>query len=454
MKVTKHRDRILEALKQWFRIHKQSPTLEELCIELNMKPEQKATLQKWLQTMRGIDVEWEDNMARSLRLLREEPPEPQRQISVTETLHYLATGLVEWEKLSPQKRSRPPQSLRLGMSRMYLTSLLKGDEPAPANLPEFFERAEKPVIEWSPASEIKNLSDDATLIEDGLVSDFTFQWFVEGRDTERQVEEKVLQDVLQYCREHQLENEYRTFRKLVITHPVMPYSDYRRLLSSSILRPLREFLQKTYVDLVNLVEDETYHFCPRCHYVQRRRSDGTYTCRNYWCSQLSAKLNLLPLPAKTKEEVKQWKAVNPGVHQYGTLPGIWELNLAEELSKLGVRVTLWPEIDEFDLLVELPRKLKWAIDFKDWSYLDEERLKKVECRFDTSATFVVFPDEREDALRIRVMRQQLEPELGGVRLKLMGEILTQARAIVSGKSVYEPSVKNRKFRQNKGENHA
>lgn len=452
MKVTKHRERILEALTEWFRLHKQSPTLEELCIELDMKPQQKATLQKWLQTMRGIDVEWGDNVARSLRLLREEPPEPQRKIDVTDTLHYLATGLVEWEKLEPQKRSRPPQSLRLGMSRMYLTSLLKGDQQAPANLPELFEWAEKPVIEWSPASEIKNLSGDATLIEDGLVSDFTFQWFVEGRDTERQVEEKVLQDVLQYCREHQLENEYRTFRKLVITHPIMPYSDYRRLLSSSQLRPLREFLQKTYVDLVDLVEDETYHFCPRCQYVQRRRSDGTYTCRNSWCSELSAKLNF-PLPAKTKEEVKNWKAVNPGVHHYGTLPGIWELSLAEELCKLGVPVTLWPEIDEFDLLVEFTRKVRWAIDFKDWSYLDEERLKKVEYRFDMSATFVVFPDERENVLRIKVMRQQLEPELGGVRLKLMSEILTEARAIVSGK-VDKPAGKKRQSRQNKGENHA
>ncbi|WP_413167601.1 hypothetical protein ACL6C3_13085 [Capilliphycus salinus ALCB114379] len=68
-----------------------------------------------------------------------------------------------------------------------------------------------------------------------MVSDLTFQWFVEGRDTERQVEEKVLQDVLQYCREYQLENESRTFRKLVITHRVIPDPDDRRLLSSSTI---------------------------------------------------------------------------------------------------------------------------------------------------------------------------------------------------------------------------
>jgi hypothetical protein len=73
MKITRHRDKILNVLQEWFRIHKQGPTLEDLCVELKMQPRQKATLQRWLQTMRGIDVDWEDNVARSLRLLTSNP---------------------------------------------------------------------------------------------------------------------------------------------------------------------------------------------------------------------------------------------------------------------------------------------------------------------------------------------------------------------------------------------
>ena len=72
MKVTRHRERIIEALQEWFRTHKEGPSLPELCIELEMQPSQKATLQRWLQTMRGIDVEWADHAPRSLRLIREE----------------------------------------------------------------------------------------------------------------------------------------------------------------------------------------------------------------------------------------------------------------------------------------------------------------------------------------------------------------------------------------------
>jgi len=429
VKITKHRDKILEVLREWFRIHKQGPTLEELCTELAMQPRQKATVQRWLQTMRGIDVEWEDNAARSLRLLAPEAEEPELQISVTETLRYLATGLAEWER-EPSKRSHIPTALRIGMSRMYLTSLLQGDEQVPSNLPDFFDWAKNPVVEWKPAAEIKHLSTDVTLIEEGLVSHFAEQWQVKGGDVERQVQEKVLQDVLEYCRAHQLGDAYRTYRKLIIDRPVLPYPEYRRLLSSSQLRPLREFLSQTYVDLVDLAEENTYHFCPRCNYLMRRRRDGIHSCRNKNCEQLSAKLHLPPLPPIPKHEAETWKAVTPGVYRYGTIPGIWEIQLAESLTKLGIRVTLWPEIDEFDLLVEFSKKIRWAIDVKDWEYLDEERLQKVKYRSDATETFIVFPDEREDKLRIKVVRQQVEPELGGLRLMLIGEIISQAEKIM------------------------
>ncbi len=95
MRITKHRQKILDALREWFRIHKEGPTLEEVCQELGMQPRQKATVQRWLQTIRGIDVEWEDHAPRSLHLLNPEPEKPYEQISVTDTLRYLATGIVQ-----------------------------------------------------------------------------------------------------------------------------------------------------------------------------------------------------------------------------------------------------------------------------------------------------------------------------------------------------------------------
>ncbi|KYC40193.1 Fis family transcriptional regulator [Scytonema hofmannii PCC 7110] len=434
-KVTRNRDKILEALREWFRIHEQAPTLEELCVELEMQPRQKATLQRWLQTMRGIDVEWDDNVARSLRLLNPEMEiEVRLQIPVTETLRYLATGLAEWEKREFMNRAHIPKALRLGMSQMYLTSLLQGDEQAPANIPEFFDWAKNPVAEWKPATEIKHLSSEVTLIEDGLVSDFALQWQVTGSDVEMQVQEKVLQDVWEYCRANQLEEQYVALRKLIIECPVLPYPEFRRILSSTELRPLRDFLLQIYVDLVDFVEEKTYYFCPRCKYVMYQYKNS-YICRSHTCEQISAQRPLAPLPTISRDDADTLKVVNPGVHRYGTLPGLWELELAQALTQRGVRVTLWPEIDEFDLLAEFSRKVRWAIDVKDWSYLDEKRLDKVkqklQCRSDFTETFVVFPNEREQVLRVRVRREQLEPTLGGLRLRLISEIIDQADKILN-----------------------
>lgn len=431
MKVTRHRERIVEALQEWFRVYKEGPSLEELCVELEMQPSQKATLQRWLQTMRGIDVEWEDHAPRTLHLIREEPAEPEVQIPVTETLRYLATGLAEWEQQEPKQRGNLPQALHLGMSRMYLTSLLQEDKTAPPSLPDFFQWAETPVVNWTPAREIPNLSPDVTLIEDGLISDFAHQWLVTGEDVERQVQEKVLQDVLEYCRANQLDESYRVFRKLITVQPVISYKDYRRLISKDTLRPLQSYLQQTYIDLIDLSADRTFYFCPRCQYPQRQRPDGSYGCRNTVCDRLSAKLQLPALPKITRDKAEAIKVVTPGIYRYGTIPGLWEIYLAEELSKLGVRVTLWPQIDEFDLLVEFSRKLRWAIDVKDWSYLDMERLPKVQYRSDAQETFIVFPNSRERELGIKVRREKLEPSLNGVQLKLIGEVIAEAKTILN-----------------------
>lgn len=438
MKVTKHRDKILEALRQWFRSHKQPPTLEELCCELGMQPRQRATLQRWLQTMRGVDVDWDDNIARSLRLVKPDPELEQGvQLLAKETLQYVTTGLAEWREKEAMKRARVPDALRLGMSRMYLTSLLQGDEQAPSNIPEFFEWAKKPVVEWKPAvKEIENLSPDATLIEDGDVSEFATQWQVMGKDVEKEVQEKVLLDVLEYCRANQLQDQYVALRKLIIEHPVLPYLEFRRLLSNE-LRPLRDFLLRIYIDLVDLVEEETYHFCPRCKYVMRKYKNS-YICQSHTCERISAENKLSYLPTVSKEDAETLKSVKPGVHRYGTIPGIWELWLANILNEIGVHnVKLWPEIDEFDLLVEFSKKNRWAIDVKDWAYLggeDDERLqnavRKLQNRSNFKETFIVFPDRREKQLSIRARREQLEPLLGGVRLKLISEIIDQAKEVL------------------------
>ena len=224
------------------------------------------------------------------------------------------------------------------------------------------------------------------------MSDFAQDWQVDGKGVVEQVQESVMQDVLGYCRKLQLDDAYRGFRSSVVTRPTLSYTEYRRMLATPVFHPLREYVRQTYVELESLAQHNIYYLCPRCQYPQKRRSDGTYRCRNVFCERLCAGSNprLLPLPPISKTEAHDWMVVTPGMHKYVTLPGLWEMFLYKSLTRQGVKVTLWPQIDEYDLLVELPRKVCWAIDVKDWTHLRLDRLKQVQYRLDMDETFVVF----------------------------------------------------------------
>ncbi len=364
-----------------------------------------------------------------MQLVQEKPPQQSNSIpSATETLRYLATGLMKWQEQDRKKRISIPPALRIGMSQMYLLSLVKGKKPVPHDLPEFLELAKKPLGEWFPCKEIKYLNENATLIKDGFVSDFAQDWGVEGSNTQMEIEQKAVEDILKECRGKQLHEPYIAFRRMIIEHPVISYSEYNTKLFKELRDLNKESLDKIYKDLNVLTAEEECHLCPRCGYIQRKRSDNSYRCYNDTCQELRVKQKLGE--GKTIKAGK-YKAVTRGAHRFVTLPGIWEIKLYEELKKLGAGVTLWPDIDEYDLRVEFKSGVTWAIDVKDWSYLNEERLHKVQYIHDANQTFVVFPDEREDDLRrIKVRRKELHKELKKVRLKFMSEIIKEAKKII------------------------
>ena len=363
-----------------------------------------------------------------MQLVQEKPSEQSNPIpSATETLRYLATGLMKWEEQDRKKRISIPPALRIGMSQMYLLSLVKGKKPVRYDLPKLLELAEKPLGEWFPCEEIKYLNEGATLIEDGFVSDFAQEWGVKGSNTQMEIEQKAVEEALKECRGKQLDEEYRVFRRMIIEHPVISViSEWPKKLLKEPKLP-KKLLNDIYKDLNVLTAEEECHLCPRCGYYQLKRSDNSYRCYNDTCEELRVKQKLGE--GKTVK-AKDYKAVTGGVHRFVTLPGIWEIQLYKELKKLGAGVTLWPNIDEYDLRVEFKSGVTWAIDVKNWCYLNEKRLHKVQSIRDAAKTFVVFPDEREDDLRIKGRRRELHKELKGVSLKFISEIIKEAKKIV------------------------
>lgn len=349
------------------------------------------------------------------------------------TLHYLATGLVEWEDTPPEKRIQIPQSLRIGMSRMYAAAALS-QKQVPTTLPELFEFAAKPIKSWWEPAKVSIIPDNATLLEYGLVSDFARDWALSGKDSIHQVQEQTLAKLKEYCERNQLDESYRKARELIGTHPVLTLTQLRKNLVTKELAKVRDFFKLEdegfYRPVANLCGGIECRLCPRCGYIQRLW-EGEYICRKKSCELIVRQKRLKNIQVIPAEEISEWVAVTPGVHRYGTIPGIWELYLRDKLVELGAKVTLYPQIDRYDLLVEFPNSQKWAIDVKDWSYISEERLSKVKCQPDVDATFVVFPDENDlNIPAIRKRKKFQPPALKGLQLRSIGEIIKAAKETV------------------------
>lgn len=426
---TPHRNRILQALKDWFAKNEESPTLAELCVLLGMDPKtRRATVQRWLQTMTE-DIEYEPRQRRSIRLKPGVMVVPTFEVDLHAGLRYMATGLVRHAAVPVEDRAIPNDALRIGMAYVWVASAMEV-VARPQGLPDILNWTETPLGEWAPARKLPWLSDQAQLIEDGVPSDFARYLAVDGEDLVGQVDESVFHELLVFCRTRGLEEAYRTLRSMVISQPVISYREYRQVLESKALAPVRAFVSRIYRDLEELGVQAEYPICPRCHYPSRVRPDGTHACRNGFCDRLSRRTQLPTVPPIPVKAAPEWKVVAPGIHRWVTLPGLWELRLAQELTALGLTVVLYPHVDLYDLLVTFPSGPQWAIDVKDWPDVSPQRIESVSRQFNCDKTFLVLPDEREH--RMDALRASYRQELNGVDLRTIGELLAEAVRLLGG----------------------
>lgn len=195
---------------------------------------------------------------------------------------------------------------------------------------------------------------------------------------------------------------YEAGRKGLIRQPAGPVDD----LSELRLPPLvADFYREISYDSV--YRDRWWFACPVCRWPMRivvRRNAGTSVgaarCWHAPHADMGASYlfrlpadagapELLPEPSPPRPggseailypdlgEVPQalpaegHKALARGVWRYTTVPGLPELALYDRLKERGLKVSLWPGLDAYDLLVEAGpkrgRKVPFKVDVKDYT---------------------------------------------------------------------------------------
>lgn len=171
---------------------------------------------------------------------------------------------------------------------------------------------------------------------------------------------KIREAVLKVQKHPELEDAYVTLRRFLIENPWINISDGIHIPNESIqlMGKVSDFYEKP---SPNMFHEGKYWLCPRCNGILIW-ADGKPRCATRGlCDQIA--------------DLTQAKAITTDIstlkmtfRKRVQLPGLPELDLYRELAKVpGVTVTLWPEADRYDLLVEKNRISRWAIDVKDYA---------------------------------------------------------------------------------------
>ena len=377
---------ILQAIANLTAERQQPPTFREVGTAVGFKAKSTFAVQRRLNRMRGTWVEWEPDSRRTLHLLdagrkflRDEidsftlnstAPSEVKRIVVE-----IATGLVRlWDMGIPlvAPKSLWPDSLYHGLNRLFWLLWQQG-EAVPGDIRQIRKFLEQPVSQW-PLAGLDSEDDDDFLLDQDGPTEYAREISVQAGDARSELVQEILLNVQRVCRQLANPDAYREFRQFLIENPV---AKFKVLLNTawklaSVSHELERLLLDAYEPLPDAaVWDGGIHRCGYCgsamlaHPRQRPRC-GASTCEAALAVKRSQVTSTAYEPVSSN--AREWVRVKSGIQRSTVAPGIAELRLADRLTRLGLSVELWPEFDQYDLLVTFPNGSIWAVDVKDFRY--------------------------------------------------------------------------------------
>jgi hypothetical protein len=322
------------------------------------------------------------------------------------TLRSLAEGLFQYhEKIASQPHqylSQYPPLLQLSINNLNLVGLLNGG-PLIKGIPEFVsDWARKPLEDWGlPIEYPDNEWQEAVLVEeDGQISSFCLE-IKSNPNATGNFQKEIIDELMAKCQKNK--QLYTDCRKFLIEHPTITHGKLQQKKLAKF-SDVQDILERCYeLAPLSYQYEGLFYKCSCCKGLMYLNKNNKLLCENRQCKGNTDKPQVIKqLPAG---ENLLW--LKRDLRYFIHYPGIAELFLQKELSKMGLRVILYPDLDKYDLQITFPDQTIWAVDVKSWR-LARELARNLIKNFDANSekevipqipdsrhekSFFVFPDE-------------------------------------------------------------
>lgn len=369
------------------------------------------------------------------------PPHP------TQVATRLAVGVVELQKQIVAGNSLPVTSpqpqFRAGLEQLSVLCLAHSVRP-PAHHQETVQWLHTPMEQWlGLESTMATAGLSGALLFHGVPTEYAYDlaFRVEG-DSNLEIDDLLFKDILEYCQQNRLESQYTNARQFLVEHSYLQQGTH--LINSNLDwdKPIADLLCAIYERIplkarVSKNGTEMVALCPRCGWTLEWYGDYA-SCYNDLCGRLVERIHP---PDRWIPYHLEMVRVNRGVQQYVVAPERMLLVLKSALEQMGATCELWVAVDSYDLWVQFPSGVRWAIDLKDYS--SPTRLASAFKPFkrypEWDECFYVIPDYRKVGnynKQLQVAwkaRYQREPELQDIKICYVKQILKKAERVAGGR---------------------
>lgn len=366
----------------------------------------------------------------------------------------LAMGLIEQYEQTVQGDAPPITSLnpllKTGLEQLCVICLSKGVMP-PQHHKEVVEWLHQPVEEWSGA--VGSLMAEAGLYDSllfrGVPTDFAYD--LKARLSEGEIEIEIqdlpFKEIIQYCRDKQLDEQYVSARLFLVEHSYLPTGTHVISQNLDWEQGLCEKLVACYERIpisARVVREgvESVALCPQCGWVmdwQTSPHTQVAQCFSDLCLKLNEQVRKKPRWVSYFPEAMR---TTRGIQRSIVAPERSLLKLKSDLEELDrdIQCQLWPHFDSYDLLLKLPSGKRIAVDMKDYS--DPAHLATVLKEFrqypEWDSCYYIFPDYRSSGTywkRFKAAwsrRCKVNPNLKSISVQFAGAFLKTIRKEVMG----------------------